>query len=67
MSSQILYINDYLFFRRLEKVFEEKRNAHKKKKRRGVTTNYNLQQKGDRKVKDRDNEILGFDFDYLVA
>ena len=26
----------------------------------GVTTNYK-QQKGDRKVKDRDDEILGFD------
>ena len=55
------FINGYLFFRCLEKVFEEERNENKKGKSRGVTTNY-IQQKGDRKVKDRDDEILGFDF-----
>ena len=31
---------------------------------RGVTTNY-MQQKGDRKVKDQDDKILGFDFVFV--
>ena len=41
---------------------EEERKENKKGKSRGVTTSYNIQQKGYRKVKDRDDEILGFDF-----
>ena len=32
-----------------------------KGKSRGVTTSY-IQEKGDRKVKDENDEILGFDF-----
>ena len=50
-----------MFFRYLEKVFGEKRNENKKGKSRSVTANY-IQEKGDWKVKERDDEILGFDF-----
>ena len=50
-----------MLFRGLEKVFEEERYENKKEKSIDVTTNY-IQQKGDRIVKDRDDEILGFDF-----
>ena len=34
------FVDGYLFFRRLGKVFEEERNENKKGKSRGVTTNY---------------------------
>ena len=44
-----------------EKVFEQERYENKKGKSRVVTTNY-IQQKGGGKVKDWDDEILGFDF-----
>ena len=47
-----------------KKVFEEEKNENKKGKNWGVTINY-MQKKGDRKVKYRDDEILGFDF--LIA
>ena len=42
------------------KVFEEERNVNKKEISRGITTSYRLEKK-DRKVKDRNDEILGFD------
>ena len=38
-------MNGYLFFRWLEKVFEEERNENKKVKSRGVTTNYRRQER----------------------
>ena len=37
-------MNGYLFFRCLEKVFEEERNENKKGKSQGVTTNYRRQE-----------------------
>ena len=43
-----------------EKVFEEERNVNKKEISRGITTSYRSEKK-DRKVKDRNDEILGFD------
>ena len=64
MNFYISYINGYLFFRCLEKVLEEEINENKIGKIRGVTTNY-IQYKEDRKVKDRDDEILGFDFVFV--
>ena len=42
-------------------IFEEERNKNEKGKSRGVTKNY-IHWKGDGKVKDRDDDILGFDF-----
>ena len=48
------------------KKFEEKRNENKKGKSRVVTTNH-IQQKGNKKVKDRDNEILSFDFEFVFV
>ena len=50
-----------MFFKCLENVFEEKRKKNKKRKSQGVTANNNFPEKGDRKVKDRDDEILDFD------
>ena len=64
MNFYISFINGYLFFRRLEKVLEEETNENKEGKSRGVTTNY-IQYKEYRKVKDRDDEILGFDFVFV--
>ena len=62
---QFLYlINGYLFFRCLEKVFEEERNENKKGNSRGVTTTQ-LPYKEDRKLKDRNDEILGFDLVFV--
>ena len=46
-----------------KKFSKRKEMRNKKGKRRGVTTNYI--QKGDRKVKDRDDEILSFDFVFV--
>ena len=60
----ISFINSYLFFRCLEKVFEKEKNENKKGKIRAVTTNY-TQQKEGRKVKDRGDEILGFDLVFV--
>ena len=57
----ISFINVYLLYRCFEKVFEKERYENKKGKSRDVTTNY-IQWKGDRIVKDWDDEILGFDF-----
>ena len=54
----ISFINGYLFFRCLEKVLEEER--YKKKKVEGYNKLYTVE--GDREVKYRDDEILGFDF-----
>ena len=51
-----------MFFRCLEKVFREERNEKKKGKSWGAATSYNIQWKGGRKVKDWDDEILGFNF-----
>ena len=52
---QFLYpIYGYLFFRCLEKVFEEESDENKTGNRRGGTTSQ-LPQKEDRKVKDRDD------------
>ena len=48
-----------------KKVFKEERNENKKRKIRGVTTNY-IQQKEDRTVKDGNDETLGFDFVFVV-
>ena len=53
-----------MFFRYLENVFEEERNENKKGKSRDVTTNY-IQEKGDRKAKDQDDENLGFNFVFV--
>ena len=50
----------YLFFRCLENVFEEERNVNKKEISRGITTS-SRPEKEDRKVKDQNDEILGFD------
>ena len=50
-----------MLFRCFEKVFEKERYENKKGKSRDVTTNY-IQWKGDRIVKDWDDEILGFVF-----
>ena len=47
-----------------EKVFEEERNVNKKEISRGITTSYRLEKK-DRKVKDRNDEILGFDLVFV--
>ena len=52
--------NSYLFFRFLERVFEEERNGNRKENSQGVTTSYWLQKK-NRTVKDRNDKILGFD------
>ena len=58
---QFLYpYNGYLFFRCLENVFEEERNVNKKEISRGITTS-SRPEKEDRKVKDQNDEILGFD------
>ena len=56
----IIIINGYLFFRCLKKVFEEEKNENKKENSRGLTTSQ-LLQKEDRKVKDQDAKVLGFD------
>ena len=50
-----------MLFRCFEKVFKKERYENKKGKSGDVTTNY-IQWKGDRIVKDWDDEILGFDF-----
>ena len=57
----ISFINVYLLYRCFEKVFEKERYENKKGKSRDDTTNY-IQWKGDRIVKDWDDEILGFVF-----
>ena len=63
---QFLYLsNFYLFYRCLEKVFKEERNQNKKGNSRGVTTNM-IRWKENRKVKDQNNEILGFDLMYFL-
>ena len=64
MYQFLFLINGYLFFRCLEKVFEEERNVNKKEISRGITTSYRLEKK-DRKVKDRNDEILGFDLVFV--
>ena len=62
---QFLYlVNDYLFFRCLEKVFEEERNENRKRISQGVTTSQ-LPQKENRKVKNRNDKILGFDLVFV--
>ena len=43
------------------KSLRREKKGESKRKSQGVTTNYNVQLKGDRKVKDWDNEILDFD------
>ena len=56
LIDQFLYlINGYLFFRYLEKVFEEERSENKKGNSRGVTI------REDRKLKEQNDEILDFD------
>ena len=57
-------INGYLFFRCLEKVIEEDRSRNKERNSRGVATTQ-LTQKEDRKLKDRDDEIRGFDLVFV--
>ena len=54
----------YLFFRCFDKVFEEQRNVNKEGNSRAVTTSH-LPQKKDKKVKNQDDEILGFDLVFV--
>ena len=62
---QFLYPNNgYLFVRCLVKVFEEERNGNRKENSPGVTTRY-WRQKKDRKVKDRNDQILGFELVFV--
>ena len=62
---QFLYlINGYLFFRSLEKVFKEERNENEKRNSRGATSTY-LPKKEDRKLKDQNDETLGFDLVFV--
>ena len=62
---QFLYPNnEYLFFKYLEKVFEEEKNGNREQNSRGVTTSY-WPQKKDRKVKNRNDEILAFDLVFI--
>ena len=57
---QFLYIiNGYLFFICLEKVFEKERKENKKGNFRGVTV------KKDRKLKDWNDGIIGFDLVFV--
>ena len=51
-------INGYLFFRCFEEVFEEERNENKEGNSRGATVK-------DMKLKDQNDEILGFDLVFV--
>ena len=63
---QFLYlIYGYIFFRRLEKFIEEERDENKERNSRGVITRWLLQDDG-RKVKDRNDEILGIDLLFVA-
>ena len=57
-------INGYLFFRCLEKVFKKERNENIKGNSGGVTTSQ-LRSKEDGKLRDRNDEIRGFDLVFV--
>ena len=64
ISNFIFYIsffNGYLFFRCLDKVFDKERNEINKEKVEELQQTI-YSRKVKRKVKGRDDEVLGFDF-----
>ena len=63
MYQFLFLINGYLFFRCLEKVFEEERNGNRKWKSRDISKTW--WPKEDRKEKDRNDEISGFDLVFV--